>query len=71
MNFEIIKSYIQNPREIFNDPDTLALKEVLQKYPYFATAHLLQEIAQNQKESIFCFGPAGIVDMSILIFLCF
>ncbi len=49
---EFVK-YIDNPTYFQSSPNTVELRELCLKYPFFQSAHILLLLAQNQEDSIF------------------
>jgi len=53
MNKEKFKSYVKHPGEVVIEPDLDLIAGIIEDFPYFQTAHLLQTIAYHQNDSIF------------------
>ncbi len=53
MNKEKFKSYVKHPGEVVIEPDLELIGGIIEDFPYFQTAHLLQTIAYHQTDSIF------------------
>lgn len=53
MNKEKFKSYVKHPGEVVIEPDMELINGVIEDFPYFQTAHLLQTVAYHQSDSIF------------------